>query len=115
MNECESSPCGKGADCTNTDGNYTCSCPSGYTGNPAEECTDVNECGGLSVACGVNAKCTNSPGSYQCTCPNGFTGDPHIFCQSQWITLKEKENISTQFVRIDFLTKKKRNMDWIPL
>ena len=34
INECvKGTPCGYNANCTNTDGSYTCKCQSGYDGN----------------------------------------------------------------------------------
>ena len=35
INECEddTDSCDENADCTNTDGSYTCSCRPGYSGN----------------------------------------------------------------------------------
>ena len=35
IDECEvgTDSCGENAECTNTDGNYTCSCTTGYTGD----------------------------------------------------------------------------------
>ena len=35
INECEvgTDSCGDNAECTNTDGNYTCSCTTGYSGD----------------------------------------------------------------------------------
>ena len=35
INECEAGTdgCSENADCTNTDGSYTCSCSSGYSGD----------------------------------------------------------------------------------
>ena len=32
VNECDSSPCDGNASCGNTDGGFTCSCNSGYSG-----------------------------------------------------------------------------------
>lgn len=39
IDECaDSSTCGRGAECHNTPGGYSCHCPAGFTGNPAKEC-----------------------------------------------------------------------------
>ena len=37
INECsaDTSPCDENADCTNTDGSYSCTCKQGFTGNGA--------------------------------------------------------------------------------
>jgi cysteine-rich repeat protein len=73
VNECSTAGrCGSvsGASCTNINGSYRCSCPSGYTA-PATggSCVDANECT-TAGRCGVGT-CTNTPGSYTCTCPAG--------------------------------------------
>ena len=40
INECvEDPPCNPNADCTNTNGSYTCACMSGFSGNGEEVCT----------------------------------------------------------------------------
>ena len=64
-------------------GGYTCNCPNGYTGNPRELCSDINECSeefGLNGKCGFSAICTNIPGSFSCRCPPGSVGDPFVKC-----------------------------------
>jgi len=76
VDECVTgAPCGGalGTTCTNTDGSYTCGCPTGY-GAPATSgtCTDVDEC--AADVCGPGrATCTNTVGSYACTCAAGYT------------------------------------------
>ena len=50
--------CHGNATCTNTDGNYTCSCDNGYEGD-GWECENINEC--LSMEdndCDAFANCT---------------------------------------------------------
>ena len=36
VNECLSLPCQNGATCINTDGSFTCQCPTGYAGTLCE-------------------------------------------------------------------------------
>ena len=99
INECESDDsnnCHENANCTNTEGSYTCSCNPGYTGNGVNctskilyfwggtlVCTlffivqspDVNECELEIHTCNSNAICTDTNGSFNCTCEEGFEGD----------------------------------------
>ena len=44
VDECssESSPCDNNADCTNSDGSYTCTCKQGFIGD-GESCTGLSE------------------------------------------------------------------------
>ncbi|KJE95828.1 TKL protein kinase [Capsaspora owczarzaki ATCC 30864] len=60
--------------CTNTIGDYTCSCNSGYSisnaGRGPSGCTDLDECSTNNGNCGQN--CNNVPGSYHCSCYDGF-------------------------------------------
>ena len=78
VNECQNASkwCDPRATCTNTIGNYTCTCPSGYTGGKLVDggCVDINECLNPSL-CDPNAQCTNTNGSYTCgACNTGYTG-----------------------------------------
>ena len=65
----------------NTAGSFKCACPPGYTGDPGDSCSDINECG-RPMTCGVNAACRNEPGGFACFCPEGFSGDGRVFCES---------------------------------
>ena len=68
--------CGRNALCHNTPGNYSCSCPEGFAGNPYDGCVDQDECESPD-ACAPGAVCTNVLGGRQCHCPPGFEGDPY--------------------------------------
>ena len=94
VDECAvgSDSCHDNATCHNTQGSYSCSCNTGFTGN-GFSCTskffyfpmitdvarqptfpvpnsDVDEC--LSNNGGCNHNCHDSDGSYTCTCNNGY-------------------------------------------
>ncbi|MBX3272334.1 MAG: hypothetical protein KF729_18895 [Sandaracinaceae bacterium] len=60
-----------------TPGDFTCTCPAGYTGTGrgATGCRDVNECTSGLADCDRNATCTNTPGSFTCACNAGFSGN----------------------------------------
>ena len=72
--ECLSSnSCHSNATCKNSEGSYTCTCTSGYSGN-GTNCTDKNECNDNPCSSLVN--CTNTVGSYVCSaCPSGYSGN----------------------------------------
>ena len=57
------------SNCVDTDGNFTCSCLAGYSGNGVS-CVDTNECD--SSPCYTNSSCINTFGSYSCQCNSGF-------------------------------------------
>lgn len=71
INECLQKPCQNGGTCFNTDGSFTCTCNSGWTGPTCA--MDVNECNELQCANG--GTCINTPGSYTCICDIGWTGE----------------------------------------
>ncbi|XP_030854057.1 neurogenic locus notch homolog protein 1 [Strongylocentrotus purpuratus] len=82
IDECSSSTlndCSSYAECTNTEGSFTCACQEGFIDTtPApdsgRQCEDMNECSDASI-CAQSATCSNSFGSYSCSCLAGFTGD----------------------------------------
>jgi Calcium-binding EGF domain/EGF domain len=79
INECDSSHgpfgmCGTNAICNNVDGGYDCSCPEGFSGDPHNQCFDVDEC--KHSQCGENAICINEAGGYRCECPQDMIADP---------------------------------------
>ncbi|KAK1153943.1 adhesion G protein-coupled receptor E1-like [Acipenser oxyrinchus oxyrinchus] len=82
IDECNQDPliCGSNAQCSNTAGNYSCSCKTGFTPNTGATwiynqtlCNDIDECNKDPTICGSNAQCTNIIGNYSCSCDTGFT------------------------------------------
>ena len=64
-------PCKNSAFCSNTgDGQFTCTCSPGYTGNLCEE--EIIEC--ASNPCQNGATCVDLVNGYTCNCVAGFTG-----------------------------------------
>ncbi|XP_068671481.1 fibrillin-1-like [Montipora foliosa] len=76
VNECNTGThdCNENATCTNTAGNFNCTCKPGFTGD-GRSCTDVDECSTGIHDCSENATCANTAGNVNCTCKPGFTGD----------------------------------------
>lgn len=80
INECDSEHgpagrCGVNAVCTNSPGGFSCQCAPGFTGNPAIQCNDIDECA-VPNRCGQGAHCINKAGSFECVCPEGSIPDP---------------------------------------
>lgn len=68
---CDVSPCRNGANCTDLgEGNYTCECTAGYSGDWCQ--FNIDEC--ASNPCRGGA-CTDGVGSFVCTCDPGFSGE----------------------------------------
>ncbi|XP_042211424.1 signal peptide, CUB and EGF-like domain-containing protein 1 isoform X2 [Homarus americanus] len=59
--------------CTNSPGNYTCSCYPGFLPDPQDShnCQDVDECGVDNGGC--QHDCLNTIGSFSCSCRDGHT------------------------------------------
>lgn len=97
IDECDKSNgpngrCGLNAICKNSAGSFTCQCPEGFSGNPAVQCMDINECA-KPDSCGSGAICSNLPGSYSCACPEGTVPnpDPHTQC-NEIVTCRRDED-----------------------
>lgn len=74
--------CVAGATCNPTTGaeTFSCSCPSGFTGDGetfGTGCANIDECAAGTDDCfdGAAALCTDSEGSFSCSCVAGYTGD----------------------------------------
>ncbi|CAI8035146.1 Protein kinase C-binding protein NELL2 [Geodia barretti] len=72
--------CAEMAECVNNNGNYSCICKHGYSGN-GTFCEDINECVLEIHNCAENAKCINTPGSFSCMCKYGYVGNG-TYCES---------------------------------
>ena len=95
--------CDMNADCTDTDGSFTCTCQVGFSGDgltcTSKKCVvlmvvakggsieypfriDINECSEVLHNCDMNADCVDTDGSFTCTCREGFGGNG-VTCTSQ--------------------------------
>lgn len=82
MNPCQSNPCGVGATCVANGNSYTCTCQTGYFGNPCQpNPCNSNPCRQPGSKCvpiegGTSALipgCTCTTGAtYVCVCPGTF-------------------------------------------
>ncbi|KAI8480627.1 Fibrillin-2 [Branchiostoma belcheri] len=60
-------------DCTNTDGSYTCGCPTGYELDTVEKtCNDIDEC--VIAPCQNGGECQDGVNQYTCSCASGWDG-----------------------------------------
>ena len=80
INECTAgtAECDENADCTDTEGSFTCACKNGYVDNAAgdgKSCADIDECAAATPVCHDHASCANTDGSFSCSCNGGFDGD----------------------------------------
>eukprot|EP00961_Rhodomonas_salina_P251183 3396208-Rhodomonas_salina.1 len=66
--------CDANAQCTNTDGSFSCTCHPGYNASGVS-CADMDECVLQTHNCNTNAMCTDTVGSFMCACSAGYTGD----------------------------------------
>lgn len=74
LDDCDDDP----EACVNTVGGFECVCPSGYTGDGADEdgCIDIDECGdGLDDCDNDPDACLNETPGFHCQCPSGYSGD----------------------------------------
>lgn len=89
INECATYQGGCEYKCKNTQGSYTCSCPSGFSLYSHTACqgnlliwsllihtityihADINECSTNNGGC--NQDCHNTPGSFYCSCNTGYS------------------------------------------
>uniref|UniRef100_A0AC34GX29 Uncharacterized protein n=1 Tax=Panagrolaimus sp. ES5 TaxID=591445 RepID=A0AC34GX29_9BILA len=68
--------CSVNGECDRIDGEPTCQCLPGYTGD-GYACNDINECSDPTV-CNANighGVCVNTPGSFYCTCIDPWGGN----------------------------------------
>jgi len=54
------------ASCTDAQGNFTCSCNAGYSGDGVASCVDVDECALGTHDCGCDGTCINNIGGFTC-------------------------------------------------
>ena len=69
----------------------------GFTGDPVQGCTDINECADLSQICGNNAICLNTIGSADCICPGGY----QMNFENDCVDIDECTGINTDFCHSD--------------
>ena len=107
INECivGTDNCHDNAICTNTDGSFTCTCNTGFSGDGVI-CTDINECTAGTDNCHTNALCTNTIGSFSCQCNIGYSGDG-VDCQGDTLCSCSFHNhISPEFMSFLFINVK---------
>ena len=118
IDECtrDTDRCHANANCHNTEGSYTCSCNSGYTGDGfscnskfiyfqsqqlllasltfSVQTLDINECLNNNGSCPHT--CYDLDGSYTCSCSNGYLliGDGQI-CEGRYLLTIRLSDIET--------------------
>jgi Notch-like protein len=70
-NECSPNPCDNGGTCNDGDATFSCTCPTGFTGDRCQ--TNIDDC--TSGSCENGGTCVDGVNAFTCTCPTGFTGD----------------------------------------
>lgn len=96
---CRPSPCGRNTQCEILNGVPTCSCLTGYIGNPLTECRHEcehdSECGSNEMCrdykciaactqCGSGAQCVRVTNHRAvCECPTGYIGSPYTECKPE--------------------------------
>ncbi|XP_072019599.1 uncharacterized protein [Amphiura filiformis] len=82
VNECSQtpSPCHVNADCSNTEGSYTCHCQPGFAGDGYTTCTDTDECS--SNPCQNGGTCNDLINNFRCDCSFVYEG---VRCESRSI------------------------------
>ncbi|XP_071104963.1 protein kinase C-binding protein NELL2-like [Haliotis cracherodii] len=92
--------CDTNADCTNTEGSFTCTCKSDYVGD-GETCTGKyifkGVCSEGGTECINGGACDTSSTPTKCKCADGYTGDT---CQNVGGTVK----ISAYLMALTVLT-----------
>ncbi|XP_046546621.1 fibrillin-1-like [Haliotis rubra] len=99
INECNESPCPVGQICTNNDGSYTCTCPTGYDKQANGTCTDKNEC--VTDANTCDQVCTNVEGSFTCSCKPGYTENDQKKCGDINECKTEQNDCGQKCVNVD--------------
>ena len=105
IDECSTANGGCNQTCTNSIGNYTCSCGTGYTQDGFHGCagtyvcftilltvwciifvvSDIDECSTANGGC--NQTCTNNIGNYTCSCGPGYTQDGFYGCVGMYFSV----------------------------
>ncbi len=85
VNECLIGNGGCEHNCTNTAGNFSCSCDIGYSlDNNLLNCSDVDECNTDNGGC--EHTCTNTVGNFSCSCNPGYLLEENSFnCSGQYL------------------------------
>ncbi|XP_078685486.1 uncharacterized protein LOC144918505 [Branchiostoma floridae x Branchiostoma belcheri] len=71
IDDCASTPCLNGADCTDGLNEYSCTCASGFVGTHCE--TNVDDCD--PDPCKNGGTCIDGVDSFTCECASGFAGE----------------------------------------
>lgn len=80
--------CGENAECRIVSHMVSCSCATGYTGNPFVQCIQQkieisNPC--EPSPCGSNAVCKQRNGAGACTCIDDYQGNPYEGCRPECV------------------------------